>query len=236
MKRNVFVVAPAIAIVALVGSASAQGKGEVPNVWEETEKAPERALELTLGTGYTQGFGQIQKGSANNINDVANAGIGVDFGVGYRIDPKFGIGVSAQYQEFSVAQAASGTSAARGMFAGVDATYHFDPYRRFSPWLRAGTGYRMLWSVSSGPTMLYHGFDFLRLAAGFDMRATPDFAIGPLVGADLDAYFWQWSSGPGNSSIADPRLSTYVYAGLQGRFDIGGTRQSESSSWIASGF
>jgi len=230
MKRNLFVVAPAIAVLAMIGTASAQKMSEAPSYWEQSEKAPENAFEVTVGTGYTQGFGQIQKGSSNNINDVANAGIAFDLGVGYRITPKIGVAVAAQYQEFSVAQSGAGTTAARGFLAGVDGTYYFDPYVRFSPWVRAGTGYRMLWSLSNGPTALFHGFDLVRLAIGFDARVSEDIAMGPLIGADLDVYVWQWSSGSSNSSITDPRVSTYIYGGLQGRFDIGGARTSESSS------
>jgi hypothetical protein len=231
MKRNLFLAAT-VALVGLTGGAYAQ-TSEVPSYWQQAEKAPAEAVELTLGTGYTQGFGQIQKGGANNINDVANAGIGVDLGVGYRITPNLGLALAGQYQEFSVAQASSAMSAARGLMAGADATYHFAPFARFSPWMRVGTGYRMLWSVTSGPTVLYHGLDFVRLATGFDIRTTPDFAIGPVIGADLNVYLWQYASVGGNSAITDPRVSTYVYAGLLGRFDVGGTRKSESTTTVA---
>jgi hypothetical protein len=46
-----------------------------------------------------------------------------------------------------------------------------------------------------------------------------------MVGADLTLFLWQNPEGPaGNREIDDPRVSTFVYAGLQGRFDIGGER------------
>jgi len=230
MKRNPFLfLAATVTCVGIAGTAFAQGS-EVPSYWTQSEKAPEDAIELTLGTGYTQGFGQIQKGSSNNINDVANAGIGVDLGIGYRISPNIGLAALGQYQEFSVGQAGSDTRAARGLLAGADATYHFAPYTRFSPWVRVGTGYRMLWSLSTGPTALYHGFDLVRLATGFDVRTTPDFAFGPMIGADLNVYVWQYDNVGGTSAIADPRISTYVYAGLQARFDVGGKRSLESKT------
>lgn len=235
-RKILYALGMTTAAVAVSGGANAQTyaqSSEHTSYLKQSVDAPAHALEMTLGTGYTQGFGQIQKGSANNINDVANAGIGVDLGVGYRISPNVGVGVDAQYQEFSVAQSGPGTTAARGMTAGVDMTYHFAPYSRYAPWVRVGTGYRMLWSVSNGPTQMYHGFDFLRLATGFDLRLTSDVAMGPMIGADLNAFLWRSGAGSGNSALSDPRVNTFVYAGVQGRFDIGGTRTS-SPKMIAS--
>ena len=228
MKRKL-VLAPAVVVAAIAHAASAQPPSERPTYWEECEDAPRHALELTLGTGYTQGFGRIGSGPSSDVADVANGGIGFDLGVGYRVDPHFGVAALAQYQQFSVAHAAEGITGARGFLGGIDATYHFGPYDRASPWLRVGTGYRLLWSTSSGPTVLYHGFDFLRLAFGYDVRTSSNLAFGPLIGVDLDVYLWQRTSDAGNSSIADPRLSTYLYAGLQGRFDLGGAREPESA-------
>jgi hypothetical protein len=189
-----------------------------------TEAAPRDAVEITVGTGYTQGFGQVQKGSSNNINDVANGGIGVDVGVGYRFSPNVGVGVTGEYQEFSTSYTSGGTKSARGMLGSIDLTYHIVPFSKYDPFVRAGTGYRLLWN-NADRTTLYHGFDLVRLAVGLDLKSSSDLAIAPVVGADLSTFLWQRVGSGTNSAIADPRVATYVWAGIQGRFDVGGHEQ-----------
>jgi peptidoglycan-associated lipoprotein len=111
--------------------------------------------------------------------------------------------------------------AARGVTAGIAATYHFDPYTRLDPWLELGTGYRMLWEDARLPAsnLLSHGFELARARVGIDVRVSPEVAIAPVVGADLNVFTFQdWTT---SSNIADPRLSTFVFGGLQGRFDFG---------------
>lgn len=188
--------------------------------------APRQAFELTVGTGYTQGFGMVQSGVS--LPDVVGAGLGVDLGAGYRIDPRFAVLATGQYQEFN-AQRGTGT---RGLAAGLAGAYHFAPYVRSDPWIQLGAGYRMMWETASNtPTLLTHGFELAKLTAGFDVRLSQDIAVMPVVGADLNLFLWQ--NGGNAVAIADPRLSTFVFAGAQGRFDIGGTRVRGSDREVA---
>jgi hypothetical protein len=232
MYKTLAITTTLIGVAALAGSAQAQ-MAETSAVTQSHEMAPRNAVELTLGAGYTQGLGQIQKGGANNINDVANGGIGLDLGIGYRFTPNLALAIDGQYQELNTANTSNTASSARGAAFGVDGTYHFMPNRRFDPWVRVGTGYRLLWSVpTAGRNVLFHGFDLVRGSVGVDIKNTADFAIGPMVGADLNTFLWQRPDGGTNTTISDPRVNTFVYAGVQGRWDMGGTRETAGGQTV----
>lgn len=185
--------------------------------------APRRALELSVGTGYTQGFGLMQRGVG--MPEVARPGLAVDIGAGARLAPRWSVGLTGQYQELSAERA----NAARGLTAGLAGTFHIAPYVRSDPWLQLGTGYRMLWEReignASGANLLTHGIQLAKLTAGFDLRVNEDIALAPIASADLNLFLWQ--DGGRNVAIADPRLSTFVMAGLQGRFDVAAVHESD---------
>jgi peptidoglycan-associated lipoprotein len=181
---------------------------------------PRSALELTVGTGYTEGFGQL----TNDVGmpSVAQAGMAVDLGISYRLSPHWSIGTMGEFQEFQAERAHS----ALGAVAGFQAAYHFAPYRRVDPWISLGAGYRWLWEVYNNspnvpvggntPQVLTQGIQMARLLVGMDLRMSQEFAMGPFIGADLTEFT---SQNVGN--IDNPGISTFVHAGLMGRFDIG---------------
>lgn len=179
--------------------------------------AAQNALELSVGSGYAQGFGSLKSGVG--MPSVATGGLGIDLGVGYRIDPGWAVLWSGQYQELTPER----TGGARGFTMSIAAQYHFAPVKRVDPWVEAGAGYRFLWEDPSvGPTLLSHGWQLARVRAGIDLRADEHVAFGPVVGADATMFLFQ--DGPDVSTyISDPRLSTFIFAGVQGRFDIGGS-------------
>lgn len=176
--------------------------------------APTNAFELKLGTGYTQGFGNISPN--RSISDASGAGIGFSADLDWRIDPMVSAGVETQYQEF----AAPNSTGSRGLAANVGATFHALPTMRGDPWLRLGTGYRLLWEVgpNSAPsnTNMFHGFDLVTAKVGYDFRASPDVAVAPVIGADLQTFIWENAN-----TLGSAQLGTFIYAGLQGRFDTG---------------
>src|SRR5262249_6051918 len=57
------------------------------------------AVELTLGTGYAQGLGDIGS-SQPTLTDVGQAGGALQAGVGYRIIPQLALGVYGSYGMF----------------------------------------------------------------------------------------------------------------------------------------
>jgi hypothetical protein len=184
-------------------------KGQVP--------APTQSFELKVGTGYTQGFGNIVPNTT--IHSVAGAGIGVNADFDYRISPRVSVGVAGQYQEFT----AENNSASRGTSGNIGFTVHGAPFYRGDPWMRLGTGYRLLWSVNpvgGGPTVLTHGFELAALSLGYDLRLSEGVAIAPMIGADINMFVWSEAAGI-SARLSTVQLGTFVFAGLQGRFDAG---------------
>ena len=185
---------------------------------------PLSALELTVGSGYAQGFGTLQPGLA--MPRVAKAGIGVDASVGYRIEPAFAVSFGVQYQELQ----AERDDGVRGFAWNIALQYHLAPEVRLDPWVELGAGYRMLWLVPSGPATntLLHGPQLVRLRAGLDLRVSPGVALGPLIG--VDATMFTFRDDTTFTVVSDPTVSMFVFAGLQGRIDIGVMRPSQEEA------
>lgn len=178
--------------------------------------APTNAFELTLGTGYTQGLGMIRGGAS--VPSVATPGMGFDLAGHWRLDERFSIGLGGQYQELFAPNGAG----ARGLTSTIALAYHLNPELRVDPWLEIGTGYRMLWEdKTSGPNVLRHGFELARARVGADFRVSPELAIGPVIGADMNMFLWE--NARTSETITDVRLNTFLFAGIQGRMDIGGS-------------
>jgi outer membrane protein OmpA-like peptidoglycan-associated protein len=174
-----------------------------------------------VGTGYTQGFGRIATGLG--VPSVAGAGIGASVVLVYRATRHLSFGVEGQYQEFNPEL----NTSARGLAANLGATFHFAPTFRGDPWLRFGAGYRLVWEndpfAAPGTTPLRHGFEIANLKLGYDIRMSEDVAIAPVIGGDVTTFLWQDNGGV-NNAYSNAQVASFVYAGLQGRFDIGGDR------------
>lgn len=81
--------------------------------------------------------------------DLTKAGAAFDIQTGYRLMPELSLGLSGEYTEFMRGDQLSSNAGARGLVAGANATYHFLPYNRVDPWVRAGVGYRTTGSSST---------------------------------------------------------------------------------------
>lgn len=216
-----FLALPAAALTMLVTTRA----GAQPPVAAEAsyleERVPSRsrAFELTIATGYAQPFGTLQPGIG--MPQVAHEGIGIDAAIGYRIDPRYGVSLGVGYQQLDPERDA----AVRGFDLALALQYHLAPAVRVDPWLEVGAGYRMLWLVPSGPapTVAVHGPELVRVRAGLDVRVSPDVAIAPVIGADATMFAFREEQSV--NAIADPKLSAFVFAGVQGRIDVGGERR-----------
>ena len=191
-----------------------------------TIPAPADAFELKVGTGYTQGFGMVAPGQG--IPSVAGAGIGVHVDTDYRMTPHASVGIQGEYQEFR----SELNTAARGVTGNIGVTVHGAPFSHGDPWLRLGTGYRLLWSVDPPgvPTTLLHGFELAKATLGYDVRVSPDIALAPVVGADLNLFVWQDQAGT-NTQLSSAQVGMFIFAGVQGRFDMGG--RSDQATAVA---
>jgi len=197
--------------------------------------APARAFEFQLSGGYTQGFGNIFPN--HGIIDVAGAGVGLTAAIGYRYTPHVSFEAEGQYQAFSSEN--FGTS--QGVDVNVGVTFHGAPYRRGDPWLRVATGYRWLWlsnavntNVGQGPfgvdtvgaTVGFSGWDVINARIGYDIRgAAGGVAWAPVIGANLQTFIWA-----NTVALSTVQWGTFVYAGLQARFDAGGNRTTVANA------
>jgi hypothetical protein len=201
-------------VVSWAASASAQEREKGVSYLNESLPAPSRAFELKLGTGYTQGIGNVAPGQS--ILSVGGAGLALSFDTDYRMNPRSSVGLEAQYQEFTT-QNNGGT---RGVAFNVGGTYHLSPEKRGDLWGRLGVGYRMLWDVHPEfdikTTNMYHGFDVATLKIGYDIRTSSDIALAPVIGANLQTFIWKDAT-----QLSTVQLGTFIYAGLQARFDTG---------------
>ena len=221
MRRHAAILGgAAILASAICSTANAQERKE-PYLVQHV-RAPSNALELTIGTGYTQGVGTVAPN--RDLRDVMGAGMGVSAQVDYRLSPPWSIGIEGQYGEFGPEQ----NSAVRGLAANLGVTYHFLPTLRGDPWARLGTGYRLLWENDApglqGVSMMRHGLELATLKIGYDVRISEDVAIAPVAGADVNTFLYQLPSNGSNSPMSSAQTAVFFFAGLQGRFDLGGAR------------
>ena len=221
-------------VSALCATASAQERGN--SYLTERLDAPSDALELKVGTGYTQGFGNAAPG--RGMTDVAGAGVGFSADIDYRINPRWSVGVMSQYQQFT----SELNSSSYGLAFNLGATYHFAPILRGDPWLRLATGYRFLWEnnvqaltnnganlITSNVTVLRHGLEIANLQLGYDIRISEATAIAPVVGADVSLFLWEDPSVGSNMALSPAQAAASIYAGVQGRFDVGGSTASSTA-------
>ncbi len=187
---------------------SAYGQDRNESYLAQHVRAPSDALELKVGSGYTQGFGNIAPGRA--MDRVGGPGIGVGIEADYRLSRPWSIGVEGQYQELTNMENAS----SRGIAANLGATYHFEPVLRGDPWARLGSGYRMIWEVdptgSPGVINLHHGFELLAAKIGYDVRVSEDLALAPVVGADLNMFVWEDPSNAPGRPMASPQIASFA--------------------------
>ena len=65
------------------------------------------------------------------------------------------------------------------------------------------------------------GFDMLRLQVGLEPAMWSGVTLSPVVGASLTTFLWQKAPGASDfSSVSDPRLSVFLFAGFRGGFDV----------------
>jgi hypothetical protein len=193
---------------------------------------PAQAFELTLGSGYNQGFGDID-GSGLNLGDYARGGPGVRLGLGYRIDPRWMVGAYAEGARYMRRQNPEGDTRAWGGGMGIQGAYFIAPYSTINPWVGLGTGVRTyVLQRPNTDTSVAYGWDIVRASVGVEYRLTPSNSIGPMLGATITTF---GARGDANApeEIQDREPSTFVFVGMQGRFDIGGKLVSPSKTEVA---
>jgi hypothetical protein len=206
----------------VAGVAAAQEKDQVQAASAGRNLDPvKNAVELTIGTGYAQGFGNITAAQPS-LTEVGTAGGAVQLGVGYRIIPQLTLGVYGSGSAFGRADEVSGSAHLYSATAGFDSAWHFLPsHSEWDPWVSLGTGWRGYWVQEDQGQTAVQGWEIAKLQTGVDFRIDKSIAISPVVGADLTTFFSQQTpESNGYASIRSPQVNTFLFAGLQGRFDV----------------
>jgi hypothetical protein len=224
--RNLIVLAITLSSPAVLAQTADQGTEDSPRA------APAQAFELTLGSGYNQGFGDID-GDGFNLGDHARGGPGFRLGLGYRIDPRWMVGGYLEGAHYLRRQNGEGDTRAWGGGMGVQGAYFFAPYSTINPWVGLGTGVRTyVLDRPNADTSFAYGWDIVRASVGVEYRVTQTTSMGPMFGATITTF-----SARGDASevetIRDREPSTFVFAGMQGRFDFGGKLVSPSKTQVA---
>ena len=203
----------------------------------ETPEAPlpasarARAVELNVGWGYTQGFGDISD-SEGAIGDEAASGTAFSVGLGYRINPTWMIGGYGEGAFYRPDQGSVLDRTHYGASAGVQVQYHFSPFAKLDPWIGFGSGFRSYFvdSRSQGRKTLL-GFDFARAQVGVAYRMSNGWSVTPVLGASFTEFLTSHSAGDtGFESVSEPRPTSFLFAGMINRFDFGGAVVSQPST------
>ncbi len=186
-------------------------------------RAPAKAFELGVEAGYTQGFGTV----ATDPRVGAGPGGALGVSLGYRVDPRWSLSVEGQVQDYGAGGAQANGPTLRGVASDVRSTYHLAPYQRLDPHISLGAGYRLfVESPGDAPATLWHGLELGKAEVGLDLRPSESVAISPVVGVDVNLFLWRAGGGAEAPPPLTRTFNTFVFAGLQGRFDVGGTRQN----------
>jgi len=179
------------------------------------------AVELTIGTGYEQGFGRFSSRQPS-LTDVGAGGGAVQIGVGYRVVPQLTLGLYASGAAFGQGDQLASSANLYSSAAGTQVDFHFLPGgHTLDPWISVGAGWRGYWINENGATTSLQGIELGKLQVGVDYRLNRDISISPVIGADLSAFFTEETAGAGGyHNIANPEVNTFFFAGLMGRFDI----------------
>jgi len=190
--------------------------------------APERAFEIGLGLGYSQGVGDIGGGSPT-LSDLTHGGGEVQLDLGYRINRNWLVGVYGTGGKYSLGNLTPGDSDVWSATAGVQANYHVLPGDQWDPWVGLGAGWRGHWITKPGASDTRHGLDLARVQVGVDYRVSPEFSISPYLGASATMFLTQSLAQQGGfSNVPDPSVNFFFAGGLMGRFDVLGVRSGQA--------
>ena len=185
--------------------------------------APRNTVEISIGTGYSQGVGSVGNG-VRDLDDLSGPGGALELEVGYRIHPMLTLGVYGSASAYDVGDALDDSTDVLGASAGLVGAVHLRPDRSVDPWISLGAGWKGLWlDPAQGDTTSLQGLELARLRVGVDYRITPEVSISPVVGGSLDMFVSQDSPmTDAYTEIKDKKVNFTGFAGLSARFNVGG--------------
>jgi hypothetical protein len=215
---------PAVSLL-IPAVALAQPESADTTGFDHEVPAVKSAFEIGVATGYSQGGGKLG-GNMLSLEDVSGPGAAVEVDVGYRIIPELALGAYGTFAKYQHGDSIDSNTDVLGATAGIQAAWHFRPDRSVDPWVSLGTGWKGLWlNPSSGKVTSLQGLELARLQLGADYRITKDIAISPVIGGSLSLFISQDSAMTTDlTEIQDKKVNVTGFAGLSGRFDLGGSR------------
>jgi len=200
--------------------AQEEGAAVTATASDRSLAAPDRAWEIGLGFGYSQGVGDIG-GSSPTLTDLTHGGGEIQLNIGYRINPNWLVGVYGTGGKYSLGNLTPSDSDVWSASAGVQANYHLLPGERWDPWVGLGSGWRGHWIGKPQGTDSRHGLDLARLQVGVDYRVTRQLSVAPYLGASATIFLTQQLAQQSSfSNISDPNVNLFFFGGVMGRFDF----------------
>jgi hypothetical protein len=183
------------------------------------------AFEIGIATGYTQGGGNLGD-DMGNLEDISGPGAAVELDLAYRLLPQLSVGVYGTFATYQEGDLIDSSTDVLGATAGIQAAWHFRPDRSIDPWVSVGTGWTGLWlDPSDGKATSLQGLELARLQVGADYRLTENIAIAPVIGGSVSMFLAQDSAMTAElTEIEEKEVNVTAFAGLSGRFDLGGAR------------
>jgi outer membrane protein W len=196
-------------------------------------------LEFGARVAYSIPLGNVTGDPGASLSNIVSNRIPLELELGYRVNPALMIGAYFTYAVVSIntGQAYGGACSGGGVSCsandvevGAQLHYHLLPDRKFDPWLGIGAGYEIIsFNATVGSTTELagndNGFTFLNLQVGGDIKATPAFAIAPVLSFSLGQYGSCSLSGAavggsGNCTIPQQSMHEWFTFGVRGAYDL----------------
>jgi hypothetical protein len=216
---------PAVSLFIPVIAAAQPESPDTTTGFDHAVPSVKNAFEIGVATGYTQGGGKLG-GNMGSLEDLSGPGGAVEVDLGYRILPQLSLGAYGTFSKYQKGDSVANDTDVLGATAGLQAVVHARPDRSVDPWVSLGTGWKGLWlNPSSGKVTSLQGLELARLQLGVDYRVSKDVAIAPVIGGSLSMFISQDSDMTTDlTEITDKKVNFTGFAGLSGRFDLGGSR------------
>lgn len=220
--KSICVVCVASVMVALASTAHAEEAEQ--NLSGVGGHAPQGALELGLGLGVTQGFGDVGKHEQRSLSDLSASGVAFRMRTGYRLTPKVTLGVYGELGAYDGGDQVERDARVTSGAAGIEVLLHLRPFNRVDPWFALGTGWRGFWVHEKGiGTGSLQGMDLVRMEFGVNTRFSNHFAVAPVLAFSATEFVGKRAAGESEySNIRDARMNMFALFGAEVTFDIGG--------------
>ncbi|HVV48303.1 MAG TPA: hypothetical protein VHO06_01470 [Polyangia bacterium] len=221
----------AVAVAALALSATARAADPA-----EQQPWQRPGADLGVRVGYAVPMGSTTGAAGDDLSNLFSGAVPLILEAGYRIDAAFSLGLTFQYA-FAQVNGMVGCDNQPGVSCsgsvirlGAEGIYRLPVEGAFVPWLGLGTGYEWISFDVSGngyqESIGAHGFEFVNFQLGGDIRAAPQFAVGPFVSLSIGQYDTASLSGnaPGytamSADIANKATHEWLEFGVRGTLNL----------------